>query len=55
MTAEINNHHDTTGGMFLLNPLGKTHVFSREEFTEEQNEIQKMTLDFAMDRIYPNV
>ena len=55
MTDEKTHSNYNTGGMFLLNPIGTTDVFSRENFTEEQNEIEKMTLDFAMDRIYPNV
>mgnify|MGYP001184281671 FL=1 len=55
MTDEKTHSNYNTGGMFLLNPIGTTDVFSRENFTEEQSEIEKMTLDFAMDRIYPNV
>ena len=55
MTDEKTNYNYNTGGMFLLNPIGTTDVFSRENFTEEQSEIEKMTLDFAMERIYPNV
>ena len=53
MESKTNLYH--TGGMFLLIPITQTDIFSREQFTEEQNEIQKMTLDFAMERIYPNV
>jgi len=55
MTDEKTHYNYNTGGMFLLNPIGTTDVFSRENFTEEQSEIEKMTLDFAMERIYPNV
>ncbi len=55
MTDEKTHYNYHTGGMFLLNPIGTTDVFSRENFTEEQSEIEKMTLDFAMERIYPNV
>jgi len=55
MTDEKTYYNYNTGGMFLLNPIGTTDVFSRENFTEEQSEIEKMTLDFAMERIYPNV
>ncbi|MDP7608920.1 MAG: acyl-CoA dehydrogenase family protein [Candidatus Marinimicrobia bacterium] len=55
MTDEKTHYNYNTGGMFLLNPIGTTNVFSRENFTEEQSEIEKMTLDFAMERIYPNV
>ena len=55
MTTEKTPYNYHTGGMFLLNPIGTTDVFSREHFTEEQNEIEKMTFDFSMERIYPNV
>ena len=55
MTTEKTHNNYHTGGMFLLNPIGTTDVFSREHFTEEQNEIEKMTFDFSMERIYPNV
>ena len=55
MTTEKTHYNYHTGGMFLLNPIGTTDVFSREHFTEEQNEIEKMTFDFSMERIYPNV
>lgn len=55
MTIESTKYLYHTGGMFLLTPIGHSNVFSREQFTEEQNEIEKMTVDFAMERIYPNV
>ena len=55
MTDEKTHYNYDTGGMFLLNPIGTTDIFSREDFTEEQNEIEKMTLDFSLERIYPNV
>ena len=55
MTTEKTHYNYHTGGMFLLNPIGTTDVFSREHFTEEQNEIEKMTFNYSMERIYPNV
>ena len=45
MTDEKTHYNYNTGGMFLLNPIGTTDVFSRENFTEEQSEIEKMTFD----------
>ena len=49
-TLELN-----TGGQFLVQPIGSHPVFSRESFTEEHREIEKMVIDFAKKRIYPNV
>ncbi|HPR63678.1 MAG TPA: acyl-CoA dehydrogenase family protein [Thermoanaerobaculia bacterium] len=41
------------GGSFLLEPVvGK--IFTREQFTEEQQEINEMVRQFARERIYPN-
>jgi len=40
------------GGGFLLEPVVGS-VFTREQFTDEQGEIYKMTRDFAREQIYP--
>ena len=49
-TIELN-----TGGQFLVQPIGSHPVFSRESFSEEHREIEKMVINFAKERIYPNV
>jgi alkylation response protein AidB-like acyl-CoA dehydrogenase len=40
------------GGGFLLEPV-VGHVFTREKFTDEQREIDRMTREFAHERIFP--
>jgi alkylation response protein AidB-like acyl-CoA dehydrogenase len=40
------------GGSFLLEPVGAS-VFTRERFSEEQREIDRMVREFARDRIHP--
>ena len=40
------------GGSFLLDPVIGT-VFSRERFSEEQKEIERMVLQFADERLRP--
>ncbi|MFQ6615678.1 MAG: acyl-CoA dehydrogenase family protein [Fidelibacterota bacterium] len=42
---------DKTGGLFLLEPVGTTPLFSREQFSEEQREIEKMVEDFCREHI----
>lgn len=42
------------GGSFLTSPVGETEIFSRENFTEEHQEIGKAVADFAKERIRPN-
>ena len=42
-----------TGGMFLIEPVGSTRVFSREDFSEEHREIDRLIRDFARNRILP--
>lgn len=44
-----------TGGLFLVEPVGRNTIFCREMFSEEQREIGQMISDFASDRILPNV
>ena len=40
------------GGSFLLDPV-VCHVFSREQFSDEQREINRMVREFAKERLYP--
>jgi len=42
-----------TGGTFLLEPALSTTIFTREQFSEEQKEIETMVKDFCTDRIAP--
>ncbi|MEE8478894.1 MAG: acyl-CoA dehydrogenase family protein [Candidatus Neomarinimicrobiota bacterium] len=43
-----------TGGRFLIEEIGRSPVFSRENFTEEHKEIELMIKEFATDRIGEN-
>ena len=36
-----------TGGRFLVTPITDTNIFTREDFTEEQREIQEMVKVFV--------
>ena len=42
-----------TGGNFLVQPVGRDRIFTREDFNEEQQEIAQMVRDFAADRLRP--
>ncbi|MCJ7801764.1 MAG: acyl-CoA dehydrogenase family protein, partial [Candidatus Marinimicrobia bacterium] len=39
------------GGRFLIETIGTSHVFSRENFSEEHREIEQMIKEFANDRV----
>jgi alkylation response protein AidB-like acyl-CoA dehydrogenase len=43
-----------TGGRFLVEPIGTKPIFTREQFSEEHREIERMVREFARDNIYPN-
>ena len=43
-----------TGGRFLIEEIGRSPVFSRENFTDEHKEIELMIKEFATDRIGEN-
>ncbi|MGD9897709.1 MAG: acyl-CoA dehydrogenase family protein [Calditrichaceae bacterium] len=42
-----------TGGMYLIKPVGEEEIFTREKFSEEQNEIAMLTEEFATEQILP--
>ena len=41
------------GGAFLIVPIGKGTVFTREEFSEDQKMFESAALEFAQKTIYP--
>tara|TARA_B100002052_G_scaffold203073_1_gene185390 strand:- start:3638 stop:5443 length:1806 start_codon:yes stop_codon:yes gene_type:complete len=41
------------GGAFLIVPIGKGKVFTREEFSEDQKMFESAALEFAQKTIYP--
>ncbi len=43
-----------TGGKFLTETIGENLIFSREQFSEEHREIEKLVRDFGKDRIRSN-
>ena len=43
------------GGQWLLSPAAQHTIFSRETFTDEHRQIEKMVFDFAEDTILPQV
>ena len=43
----------TTGGRFLVEPVGCENVLTRESFSEEHREVEGMARDFASERVYP--
>ena len=47
--------HIKTGGHWLVTPSTDKTIFCREMFSEEHNDIKKMTFQFSEDRIFPNV
>ena len=42
-----------TGGRFLVTPITDTNIFTREDFSEEQREIQEMVQGFCTEHIAP--
>ena len=42
-----------TGGRFLIKSITDTNIFTREDFTEEQREIQEMVQGFCTEHIAP--
>jgi len=40
-----------TGGQFLLEPISNAEVYSREDFSEEHNDIYNMVMEFDCDKI----
>ncbi len=44
----------STGGSYLIAPVGAEEVFTREKFSPEQRDIATMVDEFATDRIYSN-
>ena len=49
-----NTTQQKTGGRFLVESIGTSPVFSRENFSEEHQEIEQMIREFANDRIREN-
>ncbi|MBC8215720.1 MAG: acyl-CoA dehydrogenase family protein [Candidatus Marinimicrobia bacterium] len=49
-----NETHVQTGGQFLITPISEAKVFSREQFSEEHQDIEMMVKEFATDRILAN-
>ena len=43
------------GGQWLVSPSAEETIFCREMFSEDHKDIEKMVLEFASDKIYPNV
>ncbi|MFQ6606310.1 MAG: acyl-CoA dehydrogenase family protein [Fidelibacterota bacterium] len=43
-----------TGGRFIVEPIGTGPIFTREQFSEEHLEIERMVREFARENIYPN-
>ncbi|SVE14657.1 uncharacterized protein METZ01_LOCUS467511, partial [marine metagenome] len=41
------------GGAFLITPIGKGSVFSREQFTEEHRMFEQTAREFGENRILP--
>jgi len=42
------------GGRFLVEPLNRDALFTRERFSDEHRDIEEMVRDFATERIRPN-
>ncbi|SVD00691.1 uncharacterized protein METZ01_LOCUS353545, partial [marine metagenome] len=42
---------EKTGGQFLLEPISNAEVYSREDFSEEHNDIYNMVMEFDRDKI----
>lgn len=42
-----------TGGRFIIQPINEVTVFSREKFSDEHREIEKMVREFCQERVLP--
>ena len=47
----IEKNH-SIGGFFLIEPIGTSPIYTREQFSDEHNEIEQMVRDFAQGRIH---
>lgn len=52
MNSAINKYK--TGGCFLIQPIGENPIFTREQFSDEHCEIEKMVKEFARERVLEN-
>ena len=52
MNSAINKYK--TGGCFLIQPIGEHSIFTREQFSDEHCEIEKMVKEFARERVLEN-
>ena len=52
MNSAINKYK--TGGSFLIQPIGEHPIFTREQFSDEHGEIEKMVKEFARERVLEN-
>ena len=43
------------GGQWLVSPAANETILSRESFSQEHKDIEKMVLKFVSDRIHPNI
>ena len=43
-----------TGGRFMLETVASSPIFSREQLSEEQKDIEKMVLDFCEGKVFPH-
>ncbi len=50
----MSKSHLKTGGRFLVESIGTSPVYSREQFTEEHRDIESMVQEFTMERIREN-
>ena len=49
----MNNVHQeySQGGDFVISPISKLDIFTREDFSEEHKEIYNMVMDFDKDKV----
>ena len=43
------------GGQWLVSPAANENIFCRESFSQDHKDIEKMVLEFAGEKIFPNV
>ncbi len=43
-----------TGGRFMIETVASSPIYSREQFTEEQKEIERMVIDFCEGKVFPH-